>query len=171
MHGTHRLGPGAERTYPGGTFQPLGMVAFLDPSGPISCAHRGRIDFWSVDSTATPRISTSRDLPDTLQHNNFGETITETDWDPPRPLSIAARLVWDRHVKRIHAEGHWSQQVDHDLLCLFAETTEPYLRFKQDIDDHGTSVQGRTLQEKVRNPSLRGLSQARADLIRLATST
>ena len=82
-------------------------------------------------------------------------------------MSIAARLVWDRHVKRIHAEGRWSQ-VDHDLLCLFAETTELYLRFKKDIDDHGTLVQGRTLQEKVRNPSLMGLSQARADLIRIA---
>ena len=29
-------------------------------------------------------------------------------------------------------------------------------------------MQGRTLQEKVRNPSLMGLSQARADLIKLA---
>jgi phage terminase small subunit len=54
------------------------------------------------------------------------------------------------------------------MLCTYAETTELYLRFKADIDDHGTLVQGRTLQEKVRNPSLMGLSQARADLIKLA---
>ena len=54
------------------------------------------------------------------------------------------------------------------MLCTYAETTELYLRFKSDIDDHGTLVQGRTLQEKVRNPSLMGLSQARADLIKLA---
>jgi phage terminase small subunit len=54
------------------------------------------------------------------------------------------------------------------MLCTYCETTELYLRFKSDIDDHGTLVQGRTLQEKVRNPSLMGLSQARADLIKLA---
>lgn len=54
------------------------------------------------------------------------------------------------------------------MLCTYAETTELYLRFKSDIDDYGTLVQGRTLQEKVRNPSLMGLSQARPDLIRLA---
>ena len=89
------------------------------------------------------------------------------DFKPPRPLSIAARQTWDRHVQRIHAEGRW-QQIDHDMLCTYAETTELYLRFKADIDDYGTLVQGRTLQEKVRNPSLMGLSQARADLIRLA---
>jgi phage terminase small subunit len=54
------------------------------------------------------------------------------------------------------------------MLATYAETTELYLRFKKDVDDFGTLVQGRTLQEKVRNPSLMGLSQARADLIRLA---
>ena len=54
------------------------------------------------------------------------------------------------------------------MLCTYCETTELYLCFKSDIDDHGTLVQGRTLQEKVRNPSLMGLSQARADLIKLA---
>jgi hypothetical protein len=45
-----------------------------------------------------------------LQHNNFGDArgethITEIDLDPPRPLSIAARQVFDRHAKRIHGEG------------------------------------------------------------------
>lgn len=75
--------------------------------------------------------------------------------------------MWDSHAQRIHAEGRW-QQIDHDMLATYCETTELYLRFKQDIDTHGTLVQGRTLQEKVRNPSLMGLSQARADLIRLA---
>ena len=97
-----------------------------------------------------------------------GEThITEITFDPPRPLSIAARQIWDRHATRIHTEGRW-QQIDHDMLCTYCETTELYLRFKRDIDDHGTLVQGRTLQEKVRNPSLMGLSQARADLIKLS---
>jgi hypothetical protein len=43
-----------------------------------------------------------------------------------------------------------------------------YLRFKKDVDDYGTVVQGRTLQEKVRNPSLTDQAQARADLIRLS---
>jgi hypothetical protein len=58
--------------------------------------------------------------------------------------------------------------VDHDQLCTYAETLELYLRFKKDVDDYGTLLQGRTLQEKVRNPSLMGLAQARADLIRLS---
>ena len=51
------------------------------------------------------------------------------------------------------------------MLCTYCETTELYLRFKKDVDDFGTLVQGRTLQEKVRNPSLMGLSQARADVV------
>lgn len=75
--------------------------------------------------------------------------------------------MWDRHAKRIHAEGRF-QLVDHDQLCTYAETLELYLRFKKDIDDHGTLVQGRTLQERVRNPSIMGLAQARADLMRLS---
>jgi phage terminase small subunit len=54
------------------------------------------------------------------------------------------------------------------MLALYAETTELYFRFKADIDEHGTLVQGRSLQERVRNPSLMGLAQARTDLIRLA---
>jgi phage terminase small subunit len=94
-------------------------------------------------------------------------SITEDEFQPPRPLTLVARQVWDRHAKRIHAEGRF-QLVDHDQLCTYAETLELYLRFKKDIDDHGTLVQGRTLQEKVRNPSLMGLAQARADLIRLS---
>jgi phage terminase small subunit len=107
-----------------------------------------------------------------LQRNGFRSqpkriAITEIDFKPPRPLSIAARQMWDRHASRIHAEGRW-QQIDHDMLCTYCETTELYLRFKKDIDDHGTLVQGRLKHEMVRNPSLMGLSQARADLIRLA---
>jgi phage terminase small subunit len=78
-----------------------------------------------------------------------------------------ARQVWDRHIARIHAEGRY-ELIDHDQLCTYAETTELYLRFKKDIDDHGTLVRGRTLQEMVRNPSIMGLNQARADLIRLS---
>ena len=64
-------------------------------------------------------------------------------------------------------KGRW-QQIDHDMLCTYAETTELYLRFKTGINYYGTLVQGRTLQEKVRNSSLMGLSSGRADLIRLA---
>jgi phage terminase small subunit len=54
------------------------------------------------------------------------------------------------------------------MLALYAETVELYLRFKSDIDTHGTLVTGRSAQEQVRNPSLMGLSQCRADLIRLS---
>jgi hypothetical protein len=45
---------------------------------------------------------------------------------------------------------------------------ELYLRFLRDINDRGTLVQGRTLQEKVHNASIMGLASARADLIRLS---
>jgi phage terminase small subunit len=89
------------------------------------------------------------------------------DFTPQRPLSIAARQVWDAHAARIHREGRWST-VDHDLLCLYAETVVLYLRFKVDVDEHGTLVVGRSAQERVRNPSLMGLAQARTDSIRLA---
>jgi phage terminase small subunit len=75
--------------------------------------------------------------------------------------------VWDAHAARIHASGRWSI-IDQDMLCLYAETCDLYLRFKADIDEHGTLVQGRSMQERVRNPSLMGLAQARTDLIRLA---
>ena len=91
----------------------------------------------------------------------------ETVFQPPRPLSLAARKVWDAHAGRIHSEGRWSV-VDHDMLALYAETCELYFRFKADVDEHGTLVTGRSAQEKVRNPSLMGLAQARTDLIRLA---
>lgn len=90
-----------------------------------------------------------------------------SEFVPPRPLSVVARQVWDRHITRIHSEGRY-QAIDHDQLCTYAETLDLYLRFKKDIDDYGTLVQGRSLQEKIRNPSLMGLAQARADLIRLA---
>ena len=39
---------------------------------------------------------------------------------------------------------------------------------EEDIDEHGTLVPGRSAQERVRNPSLMGLAQARTDMIRLA---
>jgi P27 family predicted phage terminase small subunit len=89
------------------------------------------------------------------------------DFDPPRPLSIAARAIWDRHAKRIHGEGRW-QVVDHDMLATYAETAELYLRCKSEVDTHGVLVRGRTTDELVRNPALTPLNQARADVIRLA---
>ena len=86
---------------------------------------------------------------------------------PPRPLSLAARQVWDRNAERIWLEGRWDT-TDRELLAVFCETMELYQRFMDDVNAHGTLVQGRTLQEKVRNPSLMGLAQARADLARYA---
>lgn len=86
---------------------------------------------------------------------------------PPRPLSLAARQVWDRNAERIWLEGRWDI-IDRELLAVFSETLELYERFMDDVSVHGTLVQGRTLQEKVRNPSLMGLAQARADLARYA---
>ena len=111
---------------------------------------RNRFAFWSR-STA----------------NLGANLITDQEFEPPRPLSIMARQVYDRHAQRINLEGRW-RIIDHDLLCVYAETLELYLRFKKDVDDFGTLVQGRTLQERVKNPSLVGMAQARADLIRLS---
>jgi P27 family predicted phage terminase small subunit len=91
----------------------------------------------------------------------------EAKFPPPRALNLVARQVWDRHAERIHGEGRW-QHIDQELLAVFCETIELYLQFKSDVETHGTLVQGRTLQEKVRNPSLMGLAQCRADLVRLA---
>jgi phage terminase small subunit len=89
------------------------------------------------------------------------------DLPPPRPLSLAARQIWDRHSRRVYDETRWAA-IDHELLAVFCETVELYLKFTDDINTHGTLVQGRTLQEQVRNPSLIGLAQCRTDLIRLA---
>lgn len=91
------------------------------------------------------------------------------EFTPPRPISLRARQTWQRHAERIHAEGRWSV-VDHDLLCLYAETLELYEQFRSDVELHGTLVPARAAQESVRNPSLMGLAQARTDLIRLAKS-
>jgi P27 family predicted phage terminase small subunit len=89
------------------------------------------------------------------------------EFDPPRQLTIAALVIWDRQANRIHGEGRL-QQIDHDLLAVFCETSELYLQCKAAIDEHGVLVRGRTAHELVRNPALTPLSQARADLIRLA---
>lgn len=86
---------------------------------------------------------------------------------PPRPLNSAALAVWDRHAARIWREGRWAA-ADQELLAVFAETIALYLQFREDVDRDGTLVQGRSLQERVRHPSLMGLSQCRADLVRLA---
>jgi phage terminase small subunit len=80
---------------------------------------------------------------------------------------LVARQVWDRIAERIWREGRWSS-VDLELLAVFAETLELYLKLQDDVITYGTLVQGRSLQERVRNPSLMGLAQARADLARYA---
>ena len=92
-----------------------------------------------------------------------------SDFEPPRPLSIAARLTWDRHAARIHGEGRYGQ-IDHDQLASYCECVEMYLQCKAAIDEHGVLVQGRTQHELVRNPALTPLNQARDALIRLARS-
>ena len=86
---------------------------------------------------------------------------------PPRPLSLSARQIWDRNAARIYQEGRWNT-ADLELLSVWCETLELYLQFRDDVATHGTLVQGRSQQEKVRNPSLMGLAQARADLARYA---
>jgi phage terminase small subunit len=89
------------------------------------------------------------------------------DLEPPRPLSIFARQMFDRHAKRIHAEGRWSV-IDHDQLCTYVETVELYLQAKKAVDEHGVLVRGRTEHELVRNPAATVLNQARVALPVLA---
>ncbi|WP_116375448.1 P27 family phage terminase small subunit [Mycobacterium sp. MFM001] len=86
--------------------------------------------------------------------------------DPPRSLDPMAREVWDRQAARLWRDGRW-HSIDHDLLCLFAETTALYLRLKADVDERGFLVTGRS-DTVVRNPALTPLAQARADLLRIA---
>jgi phage terminase small subunit len=89
------------------------------------------------------------------------------DLSPPRPLSLPARQAFDRQAKRIYGEGRWNA-VDLELLCVWSETLELYIQFRDDVATHGTLVQGRSQQEFVKNPSLVGLAQTRADLARYA---
>ncbi|WP_083198763.1 P27 family phage terminase small subunit [Mycobacterium malmoense] len=94
-------------------------------------------------------------------------TISKGEFPPPRPLSLVARQVWDRNASRIHSEGRW-HCIDQELLAVFCETLELYLRCREEIDNHGVLVQGRTERELVRNPALTPFNQARAHLLLLA---
>jgi P27 family predicted phage terminase small subunit len=85
---------------------------------------------------------------------------------PPRPLDPLARKVWTRQAQRLYRDGRW-HSVDHDLVCLFAETTSMYLQLKADIDERGMLVAGRG-DVVVRHPGLTPLAQARADMLRIA---
>jgi P27 family predicted phage terminase small subunit len=87
-------------------------------------------------------------------------------FDPPRPLEAVARSVWDRQATRLWRDGRW-HSIDQDLLCLFCETTELYLRVKADVDERGILVPGRG-DVVVRHPGLTPMAQARADLVRIA---
>jgi P27 family predicted phage terminase small subunit len=82
-------------------------------------------------------------------------------------LSLLARQAWDRNAERIHAEGRW-QTIDFELLALFCETLEFYLRCRDEINEHGILVRGRTERELVRNPALTPMNQARDHLLLLA---
>jgi phage terminase small subunit len=90
-----------------------------------------------------------------------------SDLTPPRPLSILARQMFDRHAARIHAEGRF-KHIDVDQLCSYVECVETYLKCKEAVDAHGILVQGRTEKELVRNPALTPLNQARVALPVLA---
>ncbi|MGO9035117.1 P27 family phage terminase small subunit [Mycobacterium sp.] len=93
-------------------------------------------------------------------------TSKQQVFDPPRPLDPVARAVWDRQAQRLYRDGRW-HGLDHDLVCLFAETTSMYLQLKADIDQRGMLVKGRG-DVAVRHPGLTPLAQARADMLRIA---
>jgi phage terminase small subunit len=132
-----------------GGIQSLEPVTVRDPAKPLYALQGERNDFLSRKGARKLSKSSGPGLP------------------PPRPLDAVAREVWNRHADRIWHEGRWPA-VDQELLAVFAETLALYLKFTADVDRYGTLVRGRTDRELVRNPSLMGLGQCRADLVRLA---
>jgi P27 family predicted phage terminase small subunit len=91
------------------------------------------------------------------------------EFDPPIPLSIAARRTWHRIAERIYKEGRWPA-ISQEMLGVFCQTLGLYLQCMQEIDTHGVLVEGRTTRELVRNPALTPMNQARAALVHLARS-
>ncbi|OBH28059.1 hypothetical protein A5692_23515 [Mycobacterium sp. E342] len=83
-------------------------------------------------------------------------------------MTSVAREIFDRHAKRISAEGRWGA-VDHDMLAAYAEACEIYLACKEAVDEYGVLIPGRTTSsERVKNPALVPLNQAREAMRRLA---
>jgi P27 family predicted phage terminase small subunit len=91
------------------------------------------------------------------------------EFDPPIPLSIAARRTWDRLADRIYKEGRWPA-ISQEMLGVFCQTLHLYLECLEQIDRHGVLVEGRTPRELVRNPALTPMNQSRAALVHLARS-
>jgi phage terminase small subunit len=89
------------------------------------------------------------------------------DFEPPIPLYIGARRTWDRLATRMHGEGR-RPHVTHEMLAVFCQTMYLYEQCKQEVDAHGVLVVGRTERERVRNPALTPLNQARDALMKLA---
>ncbi|MGD1111849.1 MAG: P27 family phage terminase small subunit [Mycobacterium sp.] len=82
------------------------------------------------------------------------------DLTPPRNLSLAARHSWDRIASHIHEQGRY-REVDLEMLACFCECLELYETCKAEVDTHGVLCEGRTPRERVRNPALTPLNQAR----------
>ena len=87
--------------------------------------------------------------------------------EPPRPLTLVARQHWNRIASRIEHEGRLLT-IDQELLCVFCETLELYANCRDNVNEHGVLVRGRTEHELVRNPALTPLNQARGHLLLLA---
>jgi phage terminase small subunit len=90
-------------------------------------------------------------------------------FDPPIPLSIAARKTWDRMAERIHKDGRWPA-ISQEQLAVYCKTLHLFLECSEQVEKYGVLVQGRTERELVRNPALTPMSQSRAALVHLARS-
>jgi phage terminase small subunit len=98
---------------------------------------RSKLKFCQLRQAVKAQVRVFKELP-----------ITDHDFPPPRPLSLLAREAWDRNAERIHAEGRW-QTIDFELLALFCETLELYMRCRDEINEQCILVQGRPERELV----------------------
>jgi P27 family predicted phage terminase small subunit len=117
-----------------------------------------------VEGHATKILSVTRgNAPETEK------TMPDSDLSPPRPLSTAAREIWDAHAARIDSEARWGQ-IDHDILAAYCETTALYLECLRAVESQGVLVGARTAGQLVKNPVSTVLHQTRDAMLRLARS-
>jgi phage terminase small subunit len=94
--------------------------------------------------------------------------LSQNDLNPPRPLTAAAREIFDRqHGARIFTEGRW-KAIDVDLLAAYSECVVIYLECQNAVETQGALVMGRNSGELVRNAALTPLNQSREAVLKLA---
>lgn len=78
--------------------------------------------------------------------------------EPPRPLDSDARIVWDRVVAKLFAQGRVGA-VDLEMVCRYCETDVLYREVLADVRRNGVLIAGRNSGESVRNPALIAVRQ------------